>query len=62
MSGVFENAIDLVARHAREPLQKLGEGGPSLKIREECGDRHTRTAKNPRATHASRVVALLLHM
>jgi hypothetical protein len=50
--GVFENGVDLVSLHAREPVKKFVDGSPALEICEKGGDRHARTAKNPRTAHA----------
>jgi Erythromycin esterase len=46
---VLEDRVNLLSRHAREPLQELGDRRPALQVLEQGAHRHTRRAEKPLA-------------
>ena len=48
--SVLKHRRNLFARDAREPFQKLVDGGAGFKVLEKSAHRHTRAFENPRTT------------
>jgi hypothetical protein len=53
--GVLQHEINLLARDAREPLDKLFNGGSAFEVGEESGDRDPCSLEDPRSAELQRI-------